>query len=370
MTLPDIPPGSAKATEVAAAANRLTQRLFGPAFTNLGEIAGDWVRSWRMANLAAISQRVDRMTERRGLDPAGARRVALSVGLPLLEKASLEDDPFLQDWWAGLVAGAGAGADDEEGFGLDAVYVTSMAQLTRLDCEILTYVCERGVSHRIEEGGIQPNPLDPEDISRKYGQFAHIAVDKLVVLGLIGRVPKLPLTPGGPGGLLEVVIPSMIGLNLYAEATGGPSTRAGRRVREEPDTPCCWTSQPGEGALRPHWTPRFSAPLWERWKTGCPTRHRGCRRDHRPVRRQPGRESGSPGRWRGPAVGKLTSGDALRLRGGPRRFRRSAIRGTPLRAHGDSVAPQSARQCQRGSCRGSKGHAPRQPPTYYLGILA
>ena len=96
MTLPDIPPGSAEATEVAAAANRLTQRLFGPAVTNLGEIAGDWVRLWRMANLAAISQQVDRMTERRGLDPAGARRVALSVGLPLLEKASLEDDPFFK----------------------------------------------------------------------------------------------------------------------------------------------------------------------------------------------------------------------------------------------------------------------------------
>lgn len=227
MTLPDIPPGSAEATEVAAAANRLAERLFGPAVTNLGEIAGDWVRLWRMANLAAISRPVDRMTERRGLDPAEARRVALSVGLPLLEKASLQDDPFLQEWWAGLIAGAGA--DDEEGFGLDAVYVTAMAQLTRLDCEILTYVCEHGVGHRIEEGAIEPNPLNPEDISRKYGQFAHIAIDKLVVLGLIGRILKLPLKPGGPGGLLEVVIPSMIGLNLYAEATGSLP----RRLAEE-----------------------------------------------------------------------------------------------------------------------------------------
>ena len=227
MTLPDIPPGSAKATEVAAAADRLTQRLFGPAFTNLGEIAGDWVRLWRMANLARISRRVDRMTERRGLDPAGTRRVALSVGLPLLEKASLEDDPFLQEWWAGLIAGEHAGADDAEGFGLDAVYVTAMAQLTRLDCEILTYVCEQGVGQRSEEG-IEPNPLDPEDISRKYGQLAHIAVDKLVVLGLIFRIPKLPLEPGGSVGLLEVVIPSIIGLNLYAVATGNLPRRLAR----------------------------------------------------------------------------------------------------------------------------------------------
>lgn len=235
MTLPDIPPGSAEATEVAAAANRLTQRLFGPAVTSLGEIAGDWVRLWRVANLAAISRRVDRMTERRGLDPAEARRVALSVGLPLLEKASLEEDPFLQEWWAGLIAGAGAGADDDEGLGLDAVYVTAMAQLTKLDCEILTYVCEHGVGHRIEEGAIEPNPLDPEDISRKYGQFAHIAVDKLVVLGLIGRIPKLPLKPGRLGGLLEVIIPSVIGLNLYAEATGNlPRWLA--ESREGPDT--------------------------------------------------------------------------------------------------------------------------------------
>jgi len=220
MTLPAIPPGGAETTEVAAAANRLTQRLFGPAFTNLGEIAGDWVRSWRMANLAAISRRVDRMTERRGLDPAGTRRVALSVGLPLLEKASLEDDPFLQDWWAGLIAGAGAGADDTEGFDLDAVYVTAMAQLSRLDCQILTYVCEHGVVRRTEEGDIETNLLDPEDLSRKYGRLAHIAVDKLVILGLISRIPKLPLKPGGPMGLIEVVQPSVIGLNLYAKVTG------------------------------------------------------------------------------------------------------------------------------------------------------
>ena len=161
--------------------------------------------------------------------------MALSVGLPLLEKASLEEDPFLQEWWAGLIAGAGAGADDDEGLGLDAVYVTAMAQLTKLDCEILTYVCEHGVGHRIEEGAIEPNPLDPEDISRKYGQFAHIAVDKLVVLGLIGRIPKLPLKPGRLGGLLEVIIPSVIGLNLYAEATGNlPRWLA--ESREGPDT--------------------------------------------------------------------------------------------------------------------------------------
>lgn len=227
MTLPDIAHASTEATEVTTDANRLVQRLFGPAITNLGEIAGDWVRLWRMANLAAISRRVDRLTERRGLDPTGARRVALSVGLPLLEKASLEDDPFLQDWWAGLVAGAGS--DDDDGLGLDAVYVTAMAQLTRLDCQILTYVCEHGVARRTEAGNIETNLLDPEDIDREYGRLAHIAVDKLVVLGLISRIPKLPLKRGGPGGLLEVITPSIIGLNLYANATGNLP----RRLAEE-----------------------------------------------------------------------------------------------------------------------------------------
>ena len=59
-----------------------------------------------------------------------------------------------------------------------------------------------------------------EDINRKYRGGAHISVDRLVVLGLISRIPKLPSTPGGPGGLLKVVIPSIVGLNLYADATG------------------------------------------------------------------------------------------------------------------------------------------------------
>ncbi|WP_428274204.1 hypothetical protein [Candidatus Palauibacter sp.] len=222
MTPPDITPVGPKDIEAAAAGvNRLAQRLFGPALAELGEIPADWLRFWRVKNLAAISRRVDQMSEQRGLDPSGVRGVALSIGLPLLEKASLQDDPFLQDWWAGLIAGVGSEDDeDAETFGLDATYVEAMGQLTKLDCKILTYVCEHGVRRRTEEGDIVTYALDPEDISRKYGRYAHIAVEKLVALGLIQRHPKVPLTRGGPGGLAEVVQPSMIGLNLYAEATG------------------------------------------------------------------------------------------------------------------------------------------------------
>ena len=101
--------------------------------------------------------------------------------------------------------------------------------------------------------------------------------------------------------------------------------------------PRCWTSRSGEeGAPLPFGPP--DSPLrcaqWE--PVAAPS--------HRAVAATMGRPAATAA-W-----------DALRLRGGRRRFPLSAIRGTPPRAHGDSVAPQSARQCQRGSCRGSKGH--------------
>ena len=70
----------------------------------------------------------------------------------MLEKASYQDDSFIQDRWANLIASSLLAAElVEDDFSLDVTYVEILGQLSRLDCEILEYVSEEGIESH--EGG-------------------------------------------------------------------------------------------------------------------------------------------------------------------------------------------------------------------------
>lgn len=60
--------------------------------------------------------------------------VPLKIAMPLLHAASLEDDAFLQERWAGLLANA---TDANTSFEIRRVYVDILESLTSIDCKIL-----------------------------------------------------------------------------------------------------------------------------------------------------------------------------------------------------------------------------------------
>ena len=64
--------------------------------------------------------------------------------------------------------------------------------------------------------------FDLDELEERFDKrIAHISVEKLVTLGVLQRAPKLPLTPGpSSSGLVEVIMPTIIGLNFYATASG------------------------------------------------------------------------------------------------------------------------------------------------------
>ena len=201
--------------------SKFAQRILGPPADQIGQILGDWARAWRVKNLLAISGKLDRICLEKGINPDEGRHLSLAVGLPLLEKASYQDDDFLQERWAHLITSSLYSEDRaESGFSLDITYVEILNQLSQLDCKVLEFIVENGVEGRGKDS-ITVSPLEPDEIQDAHpNSLAHISLEKLISLGCASCTPKIPLETGGYRGLAEVIAPTSIGINLYISASG------------------------------------------------------------------------------------------------------------------------------------------------------
>ena len=216
----------------------LASRLFGPAADELGEITGDWARYWRLRNLMVIQKKVENVLQARGLNRGNLRHLSLSVGLPMLERASYQDDSVLQEKWANLMAASLISEGSGGGFSLDVMHVEMLSQMAPLDCEVLELVCERGVDHQDGQGTMVVARLDPAEVEDEFaGRPAHISLEKLCALGAVQRVIRTPLRTGAPtvSGLREIVAPTLVGLNLYLASSGKMPTWMKERGAGEPE---------------------------------------------------------------------------------------------------------------------------------------
>ena len=199
------------------------RRILGPSADQAGQILGDYARLWRVRNLVSISRKFERIRCDWGIDLSTANRLKLAVGLPLLEKASYQDDSYLQERWAHLIASV-LRFEDPGGvpFSLDIAHIEALHQFSRLDCEVLEFVVENEVRGQDDEGPIiLARQLEPETIDAAFPKsLSHISLEKLESLGCIRRNPKLPLKSGGSGTLKEIITPTLIGINLYVSASG------------------------------------------------------------------------------------------------------------------------------------------------------
>ncbi|MDE0358397.1 MAG: hypothetical protein OXN92_11790 [Gammaproteobacteria bacterium] len=200
----------------------LASRLLGPGVDELGEISRDFARYWRLRNLMAIQEKVEKVLQAKGLDYGDLRHLSLSVGLPLLERASYQDDSVLQDKWANLMAASLISEESDGRFSLDVMHVEILNQMARLDCEVLEFVCERGIDHQDEQGHIVVSGLDPTEVEAAFsGKLAHISLEKLCALGAVQRSIRSPLQVARSiSGLREILAPTLVGLNLYVASSG------------------------------------------------------------------------------------------------------------------------------------------------------
>ena len=107
-----------------------------------------------------LNECLERVIKERNLVEEDLKKLSLSVGFPLLEKASYQDDEFLQEKWANLLASAMEKRENEDtDFSLDTTYIEILHQFSRLDCEVLEYIVENGVSEETKIVEVYSYPL-------------------------------------------------------------------------------------------------------------------------------------------------------------------------------------------------------------------
>ena len=99
----------------------LLERALGPVADEFGQ---DMLERYRARNRNASTNRAAEMVDECGRD---AHTVPLRTLLPLLDGASREDDPAMQERWAALLANAVIAGDDD---GLPPVFASILTNLT------------------------------------------------------------------------------------------------------------------------------------------------------------------------------------------------------------------------------------------------
>ena len=203
----------------------LVRDIAGPASREFGLLVSDQIKYWRLKNLVRISEKYEELKRERGLSGGSIRHLRMSVGLPILEKASFEDDDELQQLWANLILSATSSKESYED--VDAnhkTFANALHSMSKVDCKVLEAVVERGVSSQGSEG-IRLNDLTEEDVQRETKvplKYLGMPLEKLVSLGLAYRDIKSPLELGGPLGLKHIYAPTLLGINMYEACGNAP----------------------------------------------------------------------------------------------------------------------------------------------------
>ena len=201
------------------------RKLLGPAAEQIGQSLGERLVVFRVNNLLKIAERVEKILEERDAPRPATTHLPPSVGLPLIDKASYEDDPKLQSMWANLIANSLTSKENKQSkFGLDKIHIEILHQFSKLDCDVLEYLVENGIASRDPKTGIMAaRMLDPESVINDFADpLTHLSIEKLVSLGCASLTPRVPLEAGTSryGNLIQDLRLTLIGLHLFLLASG------------------------------------------------------------------------------------------------------------------------------------------------------
>lgn len=151
----EIGKATGKSVDAARAAGGFFGRYLAAPLEEASGILTDRLRYARWERQVRLMQRACLFLEAQGCaEPT--RRLPLSIGVPLIEAGSLEDDDELQDAWAQLLAN-GADATFEQG--IRRTFVSILSDLTALDAKILTMLVHAPQQYVDEAGHIRTQKL-------------------------------------------------------------------------------------------------------------------------------------------------------------------------------------------------------------------
>jgi hypothetical protein len=132
-------PSTVTAVSVYKAVKPFLDKVIGPGAEELGEAGRDYIKGVRTRNAEKTISKASKMLDAVGAEPAS---VPLRVLAPLLENASLEDDDFLSNAWAALLANA---ANSKRQVDVEPSFCEILKQLSVVQARILRKVYEHTV---------------------------------------------------------------------------------------------------------------------------------------------------------------------------------------------------------------------------------
>lgn len=191
-------------------------RICLPAAEEFGLLLRDKVSHWRARNASRIASGAEKMLESQG-GVAGLHAHPRIVG-KVLEHGSWEDDPAVQDMWAGLLASACTEDGNDQ---RNLIFVNLLEQMTSPQAKLLRHACEAARKRKTVQGYIQAEDvivanteamtlLGTSDI-----HDADVQLDHLRELGVLS-------IEGGfqPDTDRAHITPSALGLHLYVRCNG------------------------------------------------------------------------------------------------------------------------------------------------------
>jgi len=189
-------------------------RICLPAAEEFGLLLRDHVSHWRAQNAARIAQAAERLVADQAI--MSQARAHPRIVAQIVDRGSWDDDAFVQQLWAGLLASS-CTADDPDDSNL--IFVDLLSRITRSEAAMLRAVCERS-KKAIDGAGI---------IWGDYAWFSDAEIKKLSGVTERSRIERefshlhsLELTKGGytmEAGKV-VIMPSNLGLHMYARCMG------------------------------------------------------------------------------------------------------------------------------------------------------
>ena len=129
----------------------VVRAVSGEASKELGLMVSDQIKAWRLSNLVRISEKFDRICLERNIQRNDLQALGMSIGLPMLEKASYEEDGELQGMWANLMVSAMTENSDDEGGDLYKTWTNILSMMSKWDCQLFANCCRRG-NNRTDSG--------------------------------------------------------------------------------------------------------------------------------------------------------------------------------------------------------------------------
>ena len=191
-------------------------RVCLPAAEEFGLALRDRISAWRAKNAAQMLSKAN--TIYLSNNPHPVDRLSPRLACVAIEEASwIDDDPIIQDMWAGLLASSPSPHNHSDE---NLIFMTLLKQVSSLEVKILRFAVERATKHTSPIGLIYSQQLivPVDKLPGMFGipdlQRLDRELDHLRALGLIcrGILPE-PI-------YLADLTPSPLGLHLYVRAQG------------------------------------------------------------------------------------------------------------------------------------------------------